>query len=274
MTSLFGRSLHHAPAPTELLSELIHCLSPDSINLPSLDVSGFLKALRQSRVLLILDGWEVVLGGDRAGCYRPGYELYGELLQRIGEGRHQSCLVITSREKPEEVTVLEGCTPLVKSWKLAGLGISAHEILRTKGLVEEPTEWEQLIRLYRGNPLALNVVSTTIQEFFNSKVSDALKTTIIGIDPVNQAIAERARFLSELERQLLGCLAQDGNPMSIDTLRPHLPQASYSELVAALSSLDRRSLIEKEKCCDDGEVSFTLQPVVMKYFSRRSRTNA
>ena len=31
-----------------------------------------------------------------------------QLLQRMGEGRHQSCLLVTSREKPKEVAPLEG----------------------------------------------------------------------------------------------------------------------------------------------------------------------
>ena len=33
---------------------------------------------------------------------------YGRLLKAIGEARHQSCLVVTSREKPSDLDVLGG----------------------------------------------------------------------------------------------------------------------------------------------------------------------
>jgi hypothetical protein len=38
-----------------------------------------------------------------------------------------------------------------------------------------------LIKLYRGNPLALNIVSTTIQDLFNGNVSEFLKQNTLVI---------------------------------------------------------------------------------------------
>ena len=46
------------------------------------------------------------LGG--LGQYLPGYEEYGQLLRRIGEEYHQSCLLFTSREKPRGLAAKEG----------------------------------------------------------------------------------------------------------------------------------------------------------------------
>ncbi|NJL10380.1 MAG: hypothetical protein HC908_10015 [Calothrix sp. SM1_7_51] len=48
--------------------------------------------------------------GDDSGSYQPGYEVYGELLQRVGRAKHQSCLLLTSREKPREIILQEGET--------------------------------------------------------------------------------------------------------------------------------------------------------------------
>jgi len=50
----------------------------------------------------VLDNIESVLKeGSRAGQYREGYEEYGKLIQRVGEANHQSCFLLTSREKPK-----------------------------------------------------------------------------------------------------------------------------------------------------------------------------
>jgi len=41
------------------------------------------------------------------GYMRAGYEGYGQLLRRVGESEHQSCLLLTSREKASEIVSLE-----------------------------------------------------------------------------------------------------------------------------------------------------------------------
>ena len=65
--------------------------------------------LRERRCLLVLDNIEAVLrGGDEAGHWCKGYEGYGRLIKRLGEAQHQSCLLLTSREKPKEVEHAEG----------------------------------------------------------------------------------------------------------------------------------------------------------------------
>lgn len=46
--------------------------------------------------------------GVQAGRYCQGCEDYGQLFKRLGEVPHQSCVLMTSREKPKELTLLEG----------------------------------------------------------------------------------------------------------------------------------------------------------------------
>jgi hypothetical protein len=52
---------------------------------------------------------------------------------------------------------------------LRGLGESAAEILKNKGLTDEP-KWENLIQRYSGNPSWLNIIASTIQDLFNGSV--------------------------------------------------------------------------------------------------------
>ncbi|MGL5881399.1 MAG: NB-ARC domain-containing protein, partial [Xenococcaceae cyanobacterium] len=107
------RSLRNAPPLAELLGGIVEFLSHQQETAATLSqeldrcISLLLEYLRHHRCLLVLDNVESILrGGEHAGQYREGYQAYGELLQRIGEVRHTSCLVLTSREKPKEIVLL------------------------------------------------------------------------------------------------------------------------------------------------------------------------
>ncbi len=110
---LLWRSLRNAPPVEEILGECIQFLSDhQKIDLPeNVDqrISLLMDYLRKQRCLLVLDNAEsILLGGDRAGQYREGYEGYGRLIQGAGQTAHQSCLVLSSREKPKELDPMEG----------------------------------------------------------------------------------------------------------------------------------------------------------------------
>ncbi len=107
------RSLQNAPPVNDILATLIQFLSNQQetpANLPestSLRITRLIEYLRSSRCLLILDNAETILqAGAGAGQYRQGYEGYGELIKRVGETFHRSCLILTSCEKPQELAAL------------------------------------------------------------------------------------------------------------------------------------------------------------------------
>ncbi len=83
-----------------------------------------LEQLRRHRCLLILDNVEAVLSGSElVGTYRDGYEGYGWLFQQLGEGQHQSSVLLTSCEIPAEVDNLAGLTTPVRLLRLEQLSI-------------------------------------------------------------------------------------------------------------------------------------------------------
>ena len=72
-------------------------------------INNLMNCLRQKRCLLILDRLDNILAsGQLGGQYLDGYQGYGQLLRRIQDEPHQSCVLITSREKPTGLSLREG----------------------------------------------------------------------------------------------------------------------------------------------------------------------
>jgi transcriptional regulator with XRE-family HTH domain len=99
------RSLRDAPDCSALLDDCLSVLSPQPLGIvpQSLErrLSLLLEELRRRRVLLVLDNLESLLEeGEVRGHLRPGFEAYGHLLRQVAQTAHQSCLLLTSREKP------------------------------------------------------------------------------------------------------------------------------------------------------------------------------
>ncbi|MEH1864206.1 MAG: NB-ARC domain-containing protein [Nostoc sp.] len=270
------RSLREAPPVKIILSNLLQFFSDEQEtedNLPesfSDRVSRLLYYLQNHRCLLILDNAESILrSGSRAGLYREGYEEYGELLRRIGEATHQSCLVLTSREKPKEVALLEGQTLPVRSFLLSGLKMAeGQEILKLKGLSAAQDEWKVMIERYAGNPLALKIVATTVQDIFDGNVTAFLQQDMSVFGDIRDILEQQFDRLSDIEKHIMYWLAINRESVTLSELREDIvspvPQA---KLLEALESLGRRSLIEKAtpKLIEKTGSLFTLQPVVMEY---------
>ncbi|HYF65678.1 MAG TPA: helix-turn-helix domain-containing protein [Herpetosiphonaceae bacterium] len=264
------RSLINAPALGDLIGEWIECLAdsqpyalPDA---PLRRIALLLDYLRQRRCLLILDNAESLLHeGAFSGRYRQGYEEYGELIRRIGESGHQSCLVLTSREKPRELGLLEGPRSLARSLPLSGLPIGAAQaLLDDKGLVGTGEEWLRLVECYNGNPLALKIVAEMIRLVFDGHIEEFLTTGGLVFGDIFELLREQLGRLSGVERELVYWLAVAREPITFEELRADLlAPLSPIQLAESLASLRQRALIEKHPA------GFTLQNVVMEFATRQ-----
>lgn len=270
---LIWRSLRQAPPLLATLNELnaFTTSSPEtqlSTNTGE-QISCLLKTLRDRRCLLILDDWETILrSGDIAGYYREGYEGYGQLLRRIGEERHQSCLLLLSREKPVEVASLAGETLPVRTLQVKGLKpTDAKMLLAAQGFSGSENGLDELIQIYRGNPAALKINATTIRELFDGNIGQFISQSSLVIgDIFANLLNEHFQRLSDLGKAVMYWLAIAQQPISLGQLKAKLSASvSSSELLRVLESLVRRSLIEKASSSSDAESKFTLEPVMMKY---------
>jgi DNA-binding HxlR family transcriptional regulator len=187
----------------------------------------------------------------------------------VGEAPHQSCLVLTSREKPKEIGRLEGETLPVRFLQLKGLHVvEVQEIFKAKGSFSGlPAEWSRLIEYYAGNPLELNIVSTTIQKLFDGSISEFLKQNVAVFGDIRNLLEQQFERLSDAEKEIIKRLAINRKPASFSELREKsLPSVSPQKLLEALESLEERALIEKSVGL------FSLQPVVMEYLNDRLMT--
>jgi len=270
------RSLRNSPPLGELLANLLQffaCGQPIDLreNVGEL-ISLFIAHLRSHRCLVLLDNVESILAsGDQSGHYQAGYENYGQLFKQVGEIAHQSCVVLTSREKPQEIAALEGETLPVRSWQVTGLSaIAALKLVRTKTcFCGSDADWQNLIQHYAGNPLALKIIATTIQELFDGNTAEFFihGSTVFG--SIYDLLKQQFHRLSALEKDLMYWLAINREAITLAELRADLILHSSSmKLLEALESLGRRSLIEK-KSVPQMPLHFTLQPVVMEFVTEQ-----
>ena len=268
---LIWRSLANAPPPGAWMSDVIGILAPELATSPAgepAQMERLLELLSNGRTLLIVDNFESVLQpGEATGAYRPGFEQYGELLRRLGERRHQSCLIVTSREAPSELTRLGGAASLVRSLDLNGFDVEdGRTLLQDKDLTGDAAAWQALIGRYGGNGLALKVVGETIRELFDGEIDAYLDTVPAAqsamIGGVRQLLVAQMGRLSDTERRLIRALAARREPASLADLTtdPGL-RVQRGVLLTAVEGLRRRSLLEPAK----QRASFALQPVVHEY---------
>jgi hypothetical protein len=224
-----------------------------------------MQYVRDRRCLIILDEFEELLTHSPVGHYREGYEAYGEVLRRIGTERHQSCVLITSREKPKEISFLENRTYALQ---LGSLGEAAKFLLQDKKLLDENHQWDKVTQIYGGNPLALKIVSETIKDLFDGSIIRFLKENTTFIDSeLYDTLSQQFTRLSKPELEIVCQLAIHAQPVSISILREAVLRIdSCIDSIQVIEALRRRSLLEKIK--SPYEPLFTLHPIVLKYVKR------
>jgi WD40 repeat protein/transcriptional regulator with XRE-family HTH domain len=263
---IFWRSLQNAPIVENVLKSCLQFVSGgEHIDISSdlnEQILQLIKVLQEHRCLIILDNFETVLE-SQANQDRWGG--YATLLQRVGEVMHKSCILLTSREKPAEISLLEAKTMPVRSLQLAGLASSdAQKILKEQILVGTESEWKQLVDFYGGNPLALKLVSEFIKEVFVGDIAEFLKENAFIIKDVHTLLEQQFVRLSEIEHAIMYWLAIEREAVTLAELQEDIVEPVIKRtLLDAIASLQRRFLIEKVN------VRYFLLPVVIEFMTEK-----
>jgi len=263
---VFWRSLQNAPLVENVLKSCVQFVSGEEYIDISDDLNEqilqFIKILHEHRCLIILDNFETVLESQ---TNRDRWEKYATLLQRVGEVKHRSCIVLTSREKPAEISFLEAKTMPVRSLQLSGLAIDdTQKILKEQMLVGTESEWKELVNFYIGNPLALKLVSEVIKDVFEGKIAKFLKENAFLIEDVHDLLEQQFKYLSDIEHDIMYWLAIEREAVTFAELQEDIVEPVVKRtLLEAITSLQRRFLVENTND------RFFLLPVVIEFMTEK-----
>lgn len=272
-------SLKNAPTLSEIVSTCIKFIieNPDA-ELPSeIDekVKILLELLTTSKNLIIIDNSETILQSQKSEQYLPGFENWGIFFNRICTYQHISTFIITSREKPKEIKNLEQQSSRIKTYKVCGLkNLDAQKILERHNLIADFSQKNNLIQKYSGNPLALNIVSNYIYEFFNKSVNLFLKEKDITFDDIDELLEEQFTRLCFEEQEILYWLAINREPINVDNLIEDLISARSelnfkSKTIGIIIKLAGKHLLEYTPNCD-----ILLQNVIMEFITQKIINNS
>jgi WD40 repeat protein len=257
------RSLRNAPLLDTLLADLIPFLSQQRDTQATL--TRFIHHLRHVRCLVVLDNFETLFAeGSQVGQFRPGYEDYSELLRLLGEVNHNSCIILTSREKPAEIILHEGTDLPVRTLTISGSAEVAQTLLGSKDLIGSNGERQILCDRYSNSPLALKIVANSIQELFDGQIAHFLQEDTFIFNGIRRLLDQQFQRLAPLEKSILYWLAINREWTTVAELQEDIiPKVTKVNLLEALGSLCSRSLIEKQAG------RYTQQPVVMEYVTEQ-----
>ena len=285
--AVIWRSLINAPSVGELLRQLIPWIeqsvgstpltredTPHSAAAHGSQLEGsfevqwlrLLDTLQHHRCLIILDNGETLLAGRGEHPYRSGSDLYDQLFQRLGDAPHQSCLLLTSREKPPAIARLDGPTSPVRTLSLTGLD-TAH----AQQMLERLHPWaisaqdrQQLVEHYQGHPLVLELVAKHIEEAFLGDVPAFLRQDRRLFGDLEQLLQWHFGRLSPAEQSLLFWLAVHRHPVSLPQLqRCILHNPERANLGSTLQRLQRKWPLLRH------QQSVALQPVLLEFVTER-----
>jgi transcriptional regulator with XRE-family HTH domain len=266
---VYWRSLKYAPTMNEWLDGALAFITNNSISAPHCEVDRvalLVKVLRERRCLLVLDNLETLLEPhDLLGRFQDSFSGYQALLQAVAETRHQSCLILTTREASADLGLLSGSR--VRSLEVRGLSVAdTQALLRDKQLMGTELDWTDFVARCGGNALVLKMSGETVRQIFGSEIGGFLLA--VGSNGaihggVRRLLASQLdQRLSVVEREVIELLAVSREPLTPARIMAELtPRASRPEVIEALQALRRRSLIERS----DPDSAFSLHPVVRDY---------
>ena len=273
---IIWRNLMTSPPVEKILADAIELFSnQQETTLPETlenQITRLIHYLESSRCLLILDNAESILqSGSHIGQYREGYQGYADLLKRVAQSSHQSCLLITSREKPEAIDFIAKKNQTIRTLQLDALTVeNAKNIFAEYGDFSGAEEdWELVVEYYAGNPFALKVIALVIQEAgFRGNLSEFVKNYLklgqLKFDKITDLLERQFDRLSSLEQKIMYWLAIDQEPVSdLELTEDIISWQAKQELIQSLASLRRRSLIKNTT------LGYTQLPVLREYIINR-----
>ena len=227
--------------------------------------------LRRRRVLLVVDEGEALYG--RCGAlihYQPGWEAFDELLRRLADNEHCSCLLFLSRITPLSWEPLARRCSTVRTLTLAGLTMAASvALLRTSGDCP-PALLQALAAQSAGHPQTLVAMRDLLAAFGSDLLVTALQEPYL-VSAFGQILADHFVRLTSLEQTLLSHLACLSTPPTVATLWQQISHTgTLFTYLEALQSLQRHHWLLPSR---PGAALF-LPPLVKRFMEQQISASA
>ncbi|GGA36268.1 NB-ARC domain-containing protein [Okeania sp. KiyG1] len=262
---LMWKSLRFPQPLNLLLTEIFNNFSlvNDSVSLNEETWRKLFDILRHKKCLIILDDVQNIFTEKQlAGQYQPEYRDYKTFLKMMTEIEHQSCLILVSQEKSQEMKSLNEELYPIKVLEL--IGLYETELLNHQDL-ENPESWSTLIKLYEGNPLYLQNIADLIKDVFQGDVLSFVNgDELILTEDLKDLFNSLFDKLSKVEQKIIVEMSQQNQEFSIETLKEHLSLSS-ADLINGLQSLSRRYILRTNP---QNKKMFQLSPVFREYLKQ------
>ena len=259
---IIWRSLKFPKSLNLLIDDLLNVCQQEAK--PNIDdkLKQLFNIFKNKKCLIILDDLEnIFVNCQFAGQYKPEYQDYKTFLQMITEIEHQSCLILISQEKCQEMISLDSELYPIHSLELSGLDHAATEILKNQGLKNEET-WLNLINLYESHPRYLQYISILIKDVFQGEVAEFIKeNSLILTEDFKTLFDLMWMRLSDVEKEILLKISQNDQSISRDEIKQLLSLSSM-DIINGLQSLTRRFLVSK---LENDQKLYTLSAVFKEY---------
>jgi NB-ARC domain len=275
---IIWRSLRNGPDVSSVVESCLETLSIDRSGLAgkSLEVKicHLLDALRKYRCLLVLDNFDSVIAeGSEIGAYQPIHAGYGLLVRCLADSQHRSCLVITTREKPQGLAHREGAAGSVKFLAVKGTQAQVAELmLQDKGCYDFDDESiQEILRYYGGNPLFINIIASSIREILGGQVKGFMPFIQKGLfhsHEIQDLLQQQILPLSDHQKQLLYWISSHSGHSTFSELLDSCQSIPAHRILADLQVLLKRSLLERD------EDSLSLLPFITEYLSASLQEDA
>jgi hypothetical protein len=229
----------------EFISDILELdSSNDNYKLTGDKFTYCLELFQEKRYLIILDNvQELFISKELTGQYKPEYQEYKTFFQMIASLTHQSCLIMISSEKCQEMISFDEQLYPIKWLELEGLEAAATNILTQQGCTNQQQNLS-LVHLYKGNPYYLQSITTLIKDVFSGRVEDFLaEDSLILTSEIKTLLDAVWEKLTEEEKAIIQQLYQVSQAMSREQLKQRLALPS-SSLIQGLQSLSRRYLLQ------------------------------
>ena len=177
----------------------------------------------------------------------------------ITEIEHQSCLILISQEKCQEMISLDNELYPIYSLEISGLRHA--DILQNTGLKNQEN-WLELMKLYENHPKYLQYISILIKDVFQGEVSEFLKENILILTADFKTEFDSIWLrLSDIEKEILLKISQNHQSISRDEIKKCLSLSSI-DIINGLQSLTRRFLLTK---LENDEKLLNISPILREY---------